>query len=444
MTADLKETWKHVLNSIRLDIKEEIFELWFKPIEPVELKDNILVLSVPNKFFIKWLNEKYLDLLENKIRESYKNDLKIEFVSQEKEKDSSTSEEIIPEEPARYGLGAFNPKYSFENFVVGQSNHFAYAAAKAVAHEPARAYNPLFIYGGVGLGKTHLLHAIGQEIKKKHPRLLVLYITSEKLTNEFINGLQNKTVSEFRAKFRTLDVLLIDDIQFIAGKEMIQQEFFHLFNTLYESKKQIVLTADCSPKDLKPLEERLQSRFQWGVVADIQSPDLETRVAILKKKATNENFMVVDEILYLIASKIRSNIRIMEGALIGIAAYASLTGKELTSDRAKEYLKTLINEEEEIPINLDKIQRIVSKYYNITPKEMISRRRNDSVAFPRMLAMYLTRTMTNLSTTEIGSKFGGRDHSTVMHASNRIQKQIHQDPFFNQLVNKMVKDIKEE
>ena len=441
----MRELWKQVINNLRIEIKEETYEMWFKPIEPIKMENNTLQLSVPNKFFVKWLGEKYQESLEKKVQEITGENIRLEFISQEKEKENAFSPEMIPEEePSRYGLGSFNPKYSFQNFVIGQSNHFAHAAAKAVAQEPGRAYNPLFIYGGVGLGKTHLLHAVGQEIKRKQPKFLVLYITSEKLTNEFIDALQNRTTMEFRTKYRTLDVLLIDDIQFIAGKEMMQQEFFHLFNSLYESRKQIILTADCSPKDLKPLEERLQSRFQWGVVADIQSPDIETRVAILKKKAENEHFAVSDEVLYLIASKIKSNIRIMEGALIGIAAYSSLTGKELNMERAKEYLKTLITEEEDMPVNLEKIQQVVARHYTITQKEMISRRRNDAVAFPRMLAMYLARTLTTHSTTEIGVKFGGRDHATVMYACNRIQKQIHQDPFFNQLVNKIIKDIKEE
>jgi len=444
MELNHQELWKKTLNNLRLEIKEETYELWFKPTEAVSVENNLLNVTVPNKFFVKWLDEKFKERIEKILKEISGSDIKINFISLEKEKEDNKSIESFQEFPVEKTLGFFNVKYSFENFVVGQSNYFAHAASLAVANEPGKAYNPLFIYGGVGLGKTHLLHAIGIKTKKNHPGLLVLYISSEKFTNELIDGLRNNKMTEFRSKYRTLDVLLVDDIQFIAGKEMIQQEFFHIFNSLYESRKQIVLTADCSPRDLSPLEDRLRSRFQWGVVADIQPPDLETRVAILKKKAENENFSIPDEVLYFIASRVKNNIRIMEGALIGIAAYSSLTGNEVTVETAKNYLKTLITEDEIRPVSVERIQEVVANYYNITQKDIVSKKRNESIAFPRMLAMYLTRTMTDLSTTEIGNKFGGRDHSTVMYACNKIQRQIKKDPFFSQLVNKIVKEIKEE
>jgi len=444
MTFDPQKIWKDAINTIRLQVKEETYELWLKHAKFLSFENNIFKIAVPNRYFVSWLDERFKEGFEKILNELTGMDLKVEFVSL-REEEQGEKEKIFDVEKSsvKTGFGIFNPKYSFENFVVGQSNYFAHAASVAVSNEPGRAYNPLFIYGGVGLGKTHLLHAIGMKTKTLHPNLLVLYITSEKFTNELVEALKNGEMSSFRSKYRTLDVLLIDDIQFIAGKEMIQQEFFHIFNSLYEARKQIVITSDKPPKDLSPLEERLRSRFQWGVVADIGPPDLETRVAILKKKTENENFTIPEEVIYYIASRIKDNVRTMEGALIGIAAYSSLTGEEVNIEFAKAYINTLIEEEEVKPVSIERIQEIVAKHYNISKKDIISKKREESVLFPRMLAMYLARNLTNLTLPEIGNKFGGRDPSVVLYACNKIQKQIKNDPFFSQLVNKIVKEIKE-
>ena len=314
----------------------------------------------------------------------------------------------------------------------------------AITKNPGRAYNPLFIYGGVGLGKTHLLNAVGIEIKKRFPSYNIIYVTSEKFTNDLIEYLKNNLMAEFRLKYRNVDILLIDDIQFIADKEMIQEEFFHTFNALYDRRKQIVITSDSSPKDLGSLEERLRSRFQWGVVADIQPPDLETRVAILKKKTEAEKINIPDDVLYYIASNIKSNIRTMEGAMLSIAAFASLTEMRITVDKAKEYLRTIISPSEiEKDITLERVQDIVCRHFNLRPSDMKSKRRTESIAFPRQVAMYLGRNLTNKSTIEIGAFFGGRDHSTVMYACNRIKTKILKDPYFLAMLNKITNQIKE-
>ncbi len=435
--------WKRVVNNLRLETSDETYKLWLEPAVATGLAEKNLLIKLPNKFFVRWLNEHYSERVNNLLRE-FNPELKVKFYTEKT--DEKGEQEDFRAEPSetRFLPSDFNTKYTFENFVEGQSNHFACAACKAITRSPGKAYNPLFIYGGVGLGKTHLLNAVGIEIKKRFPQYNIIYVTSEKFTNDFVEYLKNNLMSEFHLKYRNVDILLIDDIQFIANKEMIQEEFFHTFNTLYDRRKQIVITSDSSPKDLGTLEERLRSRFQWGVVADIQPPDLETRVAILKKKSEAEKINLPDDVLYYIASNIKTNIRTMEGAMLSIVAFASLTGTLVTIDIAKSYLRTIISPSEiERDITLDRIQEIVCQHFNLRPADMKSKKRTDSIAFPRQIAMYLARHLTKKSTIEIGAFFGGRDHSTVMYACNRIKEKISKDPYFTALLNKITNQIKE-
>jgi chromosomal replication initiator protein len=348
----------------------------------------------------------------------------------------------IPQAENAFNEEQFNPKYTFDSFVVGPSNRFVQAAAEAVAKDPGRAYNPLFIYGGVGLGKTHILHAVGHYVRQSRPGARVLYITSERFINEFIDALRFERMKDFRAEYRNLDCLLIDDIQFLVGKENSQEEFFYTFNALYDSRKQIVISSDRSPNETK-VGDRLLSRFEWGVIADIQAPDLETRIAILRKKAATENIFVPDDVILYIASQIRSNIRDLEGSLIRIVAFSSLTGTPLTVDAARETLKDIVSSSESARLILiEDIQEVVAKHFNLDLKDMRSKRRTDAIAFPRQIAMYLARTLTEQSTTEIGDGFGGKDHTAVMHACNKIKTKMSSDPYFTALVNKITQQIK--
>jgi chromosomal replication initiator protein len=334
-----------------------------------------------------------------------------------------------------------NPKYTFDSFVVGPSNRFAHAASLAICDSPAKAYNPLFIYGGVGLGKTHLMHAIGQRVIQKFPKYKILYISSEDFTNQLITAIQNRTTLKFREKYRSVDILLIDDIHFIAGKESTQEEFFHTFNSLYDAHKQIIVSSDRPPKEIQALEERLVSRFEWGLVTDIQPPDFETRIAILKKKSEKETIALPDDVFYFLAEKIRTNIRELEGALIRVVAYAKLIGREISVDLVKEILKDMISEGEK-KITIDLIQRKVSEYFDIKLSDMKVKRRSKAIAYPRQLAMYLTRHLTDYSLPEIGEQFGGRDHTTVLHAYERIEKDLKTKRGFKEVVDRLVQSIK--
>ncbi|MBU2528314.1 MAG: chromosomal replication initiator protein DnaA [Candidatus Omnitrophota bacterium] len=436
--------WKKIVNNLRLEITDETYKLWLEPAIPTSLEKDKLSVKVPNKFFVRWLSEHYCERIDN-ILKSSDPCLKVEFytdkVENKVEPDSVEAREL---NETLFLPKKFVSKYSFDNFVIGQSNHFAHAASLAITKNPGNTYNPLFLYGGVGLGKTHLLNAIGIEIKKHFPAFNIIYVTSEKFTNDLIEYLKNNRIAEFRIKYRNVDLLLIDDIQFLTGKEMIQQEFFHTFNALYDRRKQIVLSSDSSPKDMGSLEERLRSRFQWGVVADIQPPDLETRVAIIKKKIEAEKISIPDDVLYYIASNIKNNIRTLEGAILSIAAYSSLTETSITIEKAKEYLKTVITESDiEKDIGLDTIQSVVSNNFNLSVADLKGKKRTESVVFPRQIAMYLSRILTSYSTTEIGEFYGGRDHSTVLHAGNKIKNKITKDPYFAALLNKITKQVKE-
>ena len=334
-----------------------------------------------------------------------------------------------------------NPKYTFDSFVIGNSNRFAHAASLAVAESPAKAYNPLFIYGGVGLGKTHLMHAIGHYILQNNPNAKVVYVSSEKFTNELINAIKDDKNEEFRTKYRSVDVLLIDDIQFIAGKERTQEEFFHTFNTLHEANKQIILSSDRPPKEIPTLEDRLRSRFEWGLIADIQAPDFETRMAILKKKADVEKLNVPNEVMVYIATKIKSNIRELEGALIRIIAYSSLTNREVTVDLATEALKDIISNKQNKSITIDLIQDVVATYFNLRVEDLKSQRRTRNVAYPRQIAMYLSRKLTDMSLPKIGEEFGGRDHTTVIHAYEKISESLNKDESLEHTINDITKKL---
>jgi len=448
ITKTAEELWDGVQSVLKSQYKDETFNLWVKPLKARRWENNLLTLQVPNRFFSDWVKGNCQPQVETVLRDMLGHEAAIDFeVSQEiepilKQEEARVDPVPTPRPETRFTEDPFNPKYTFETFVVGPSNRFAQAAAEAVAKDPGRAYNPLFIYGGVGLGKTHILHAIGHRVHATKPNARVLYITSEKFINEFIDSLRFEKMKDFRAKYRNVDCLLIDDIQSLVGKENSQEEFFYTFNTLYDSHKQIVISSDRTPSEIK-VGNRLISRFEWGVVSDIQPPDLETRIAILRTKAQAERIFVPDDVILYIASQIRSNIRELEGSLIRIVAFSSLTGTPLTVDAARDILKDIASANDAgRPITIDRIQEVTARHFNLDLKDMRSKRRTDAIAFPRQIAMYLARTLTESSTTEIGDAFGGKDHTTVMHACNKIKGKMASDPYFVALINKISHEIK--
>lgn len=422
MASDIKEIWKEALGLLKDEMTSVSFSTWIEPIVPTSLENNVFSLEVPSEFNLGIINSRYKDLIQNALKIVTKRDIDVNlFVkSTEAPKKEKTSQQ---EQQSSY-VSLLNPKYTFDTFVIGSGNQLAHAAALAVAESPATAYNPLFIYGGVGLGKTHLMHAIGHYILEQYPTKKVLYTSSEKFTNELINAIKDDRNEEFRNKYRNIDVLLIDDIQFIGGKERTQEEFFHTFNALYEASKQIVLSSDKPPKEILTLEERLRSRFEWGLIADIQAPDMETRVAILRKKSQQEHYDIPDEVLYYIAENIESNIRELEGALNRVIAYASLTGSPITLELAQNCLKQLLSGKAKTNINYNTIMKVVARYYDISPDQLTTKKRSRDVAHPRQVAMYLCRELTDMSLPKIGQVFGGRDHTTVMHACEKIQEEM--------------------
>ena len=447
MDADLKKIWAKTLETIKSELSEVSFNTWIKSCEPISISSDTITISVPNSFTQDILDKRYKDLVANSIEVVCSKLYKIEFViaseafEKEEIKDSSSntsSKSIVVNDEMSSTL---NPKYTFNSFVIGNSNRFAHAASLAVAESPAKAYNPLFIYGGVGLGKTHLMHAIGHYILDNNPSAKVVYVSSEKFTNELINAIKDDKNEDFRNKYRNVDVLLIDDIQFIAGKERTQEEFFHTFNALHDANKQIILSSDRPPKEIPTLEDRLRSRFEWGLIADIQVPDFETRMAILKKKADVENLNVANEVMGYIATKIKSNIRELEGALIRIIAYSSLTNREVTVDLASEALKDIISKKQGKHITIDIIQDIVSSYFNLRVEDLKSQRRTRNVAYPRQIAMYLSRKLTDMSLPKIGEEFGGRDHTTVIHAYEKISENLKTDDSLQHTINDITKKL---
>jgi len=440
LKTSLQDIWEKTLAILEKELNQVSFQTWLKATKPISLTDSEVLIAVPNEFARNWLNTKYYDLVKETIDAVTQKDLEIEFiipgeVIPEKEKEKEGAKENKSRLFASFNL---NPRYTFDSFVVGNSNRFAHAASLAVAQNPGKTYNPLFLYGGVGLGKTHLMHAIGHFVKSLKQEKKVVYATSEQFTNELINAIRDDKTQEFRDKYRGVDVLLIDDIQFLIGKERTQEEFFHTFNTLYEANRQIVISSDRPPKDIHTLEQRLRSRFEWGLTTDIQPPDFETRVAILRKKADYDNLKLEDEILNYIASNIKSNIRELEGALNRVSAYAFLIHQELTLDLAREVLKDLMPEEAKKVLTVEDIQKAVAAYFKIEVKELKGKKRNQEIAYPRQIAMYLCRELTDTPLVKVGDSFGGRDHTTVMHACSRIGELITNDAS----VKKIIEDIK--
>ena len=391
-------------------------------------------MRVPNAQFKDWLAENYQAVITEALTEIGRADVQVVFDSE------PTASRAPPGEPAAGGSAtavALNPKYTFESFVVGSSNQFAHAAARAVAEIPSKSYNPLFLYGGVGLGKTHLMHAIGHYIQARNRHLNLLYISSDRFINEMINAIRFDRLPAFRQKYRSIDVLLVDDIQFIAGKDRTQEEFFHIFNALHDAQKQIVISSDCPPRQIPTLEERLHSRFEWGLIADIQPPDIETKVAILRKKAEAERVELPENVALFIASKVRTNIRELEGSLIRLIAYASLTGRDIDLALAQEILRDLLHTDDK-PITIEMIQKFVADHYNVKLTELKAKNNSKAVAEPRQIAMYLTKTLTDASLPEIGKGFGGKHHSTVIHSVRKIDTMRKRDPEFDRLINSFV------
>jgi chromosomal replication initiator protein len=450
MEISIKNLWQTVVDNIKESIPSEAFDLWIAPLNPLSLEDTVFTLGVPNIFFSQWLQEKQKENIEKILSESLQKPISLVFKEQQ---DLSQITETVVKAPEPSSLPAasrqkdqIDPRYVFETFVVGASNSFAQRSCEAVAKNPGQQFNPLFIYGGVGLGKTHLLHAIGNYVKQNNPSLRALYVTAEQFVSEFINIIRPSGFDDmktaFKNKYRTLDFLLIDDIQFLTDKEKTQEEFYYVFNTLYSSKKQVVISSDRPPKELT-IEERLMSRFLWGNTAEIQAPDLETRIAILRQKAIDEKIFVPDDVLTHIASQIKSNIRELEGSLLRISAFSHFTNTPLTVDSVQKILKDIIKPTDNTRITIDLIQKVTATEFNLDFKDMRSKKRTDAVAFPRQIAMYLARNMTDeFSTTEIGDAFGGRDHTTVMYAVEKIKKKIDSDPYFNAKINEIIKKIR--
>ena len=443
---ELEELWIKTLSLLEKQISVPEYRAWVENTQPLSLLDHRLTIAVPSELSREKIEKKYLEA----IRYAFQKVVGLDFPSLEiglVVKPSLLRGEEEIKDPfflGEEGKLSLNPRYTFSTFVVGNSNKFAHAAAVAVAENPAHSYNPLFIYGGVGLGKTHLMHAIAHHVISQNPGTRIVYASSEKFTNELINSIRDDQTEAFRQKYRHVDILLIDDIQFLAGKERTQEEFFHTFNTLHEAFKQIVLTSDRPPKEIPTLEDRLRSRFEWGLIADIQPPDLETRIAILSKKAEMEGLELPPDIIYFIANNIPSNIRELEGALIRIKAFCSLNKITPTLDIAQEVLKDLLPKPEISQIPISSIQKVVAEHFNIKPALMKAKKRTKEVAYPRQIAMYLARELTNYSLPSIGEEFGGRDHTTVLYAYEKVKKDMENNPQLFQEINKLIEKIREE
>jgi len=463
--------WDSILSLIKEKINHQSFDTWFEPITFLSNSNSVIYLTAPDKVFENWIIENYSEEISKALSDLGLSNYRIIFSFNDKGKQSNNfrnkdffdSQESIKASPSLVysgfddsGLDEFvstrfvdiepietplNQKYSFENFVVGSSNQFAHAAAQAVAAAPSKAYNPLFIYGGVGLGKTHLMHAIGHTIRSRNRHLRLVYISAEKFMNELINAIRYDKTLTFREKYRSIDVLLVDDIQFIAGKERTQEEFFHTFNALYDAQKQIVISSDCPPKEIPTLEERLHSRFEWGLLADIQPPDLETKVAILRRKAEIEKIELENDLALFIASKIKSNVRELEGSLVRLVAYSSLKKQPITLQLAQEVLRNIIDEDER-GISIETIQKVVASHYGLKVNDLKSKNNSRSIAIPRQVAMYLCKTLTKASLPEIGREFGGKHHTTVLHSVNKITSLYQTDKDFHRVINSLTSSLK--
>jgi len=469
--------WDRILASLEPKVNRQSFNTWLKPTQQLSLAQGNLQVEVPSLLFVDWIKKNYLALIEESARALDCGDLQVNFTSRQgagaqrhadlAAASRGVSPAAAPARHSRMGLrtmtvaataprplpaeaapaappilpsSGLNPRYTFDSFVVSNSNQLAHAAALAVAEQPSGAYNPLFVYGGVGLGKTHLMHAIGNAIGRALPGLKHLYITTESFMNDLINSIRFEKTLDFKERYRKVDLLLIDDIQFLAGKERTQEEFFHTFNALYESQKQIVLTCDCPPRDIPTLEERLRSRFEWGLIADIQPPDLETKVAILRKKAEAENVRLPEDVALFISSRIRSNIRELEGSLIRLVAFASLTGRAIDLDMAKETLKGLI-EDRSRSVTVEAIQKFVANYFHIKVTELKARNNSKHISFPRQVAMYLCKRLTGKSLPAIGAQFGGKHHTTVIHALRKIDALRAKDKDFDTLIGNLLESF---
>jgi len=429
--------WNQVLSRIETKVNRHSFYTWFRPTTLLEDSGERITIRVPNGLFRDWLTKHYTGVIKEAVTEVEREGMQVAFVidgetgtAVEKQTKKPGPDTPITGPPPR-GL---SPRYTFSSFVVGSSNQFAHAASVAVAEAPSRSYNPLYLYGGVGLGKTHLMHAIGQYLLDHSPSLKLTYISSERFMNEMINAVRYDRVLEFRERYRTMDVLLVDDVQFLAGKQGTQTEFFHTFNSLYDAQKQIIISSDCPPHEIPTLEERLRSRFEWGLIADIQPPDLETKIAILKKKAEAEAVPLADDVALYIAGRIKSNIRELEGSLIRLLAYASLTGSKISLSLAQDVLRNTL-ERDDRPVSIDMIQKFIANYYQLRVSDLKSRNSSKSVAFPRQIAMFLCKTLTNASLPQIGKSFGGKHHSTVIHSIRKIETLCKNDQEFHTLVN---------
>jgi len=431
--------WDKILQHMERRVNPHSFATWFRPTRQEGAENGKLVIRVPTRLFRKRLTETYGELLQAVLFEVGIPDTRLEFLCSEPE--AAAGAVALAAKQARLDFDSvdhqLSPRYIFDTFVVGASNQFAHAASLAVAEQPSKAYNPLFLYGGVGMGKTHLMQAVGHRIKKRNPSTRLTYISAEKFTNEVINSLRFDRMSSFRDRFRTVDVLLVDDIQFIAGKERTQEEFFHTFNALYEQQKQIVISSDCPPKEISAIEERLRSRFEWGLIADIQPPDLETKIAILQKKAESERVLLPDEVAEFIARSIKSNVRELEGALTRLLAYGSLTGADINLPTAQQVLKNIIATQEK-KVTIELIQKRVGEQFGLREQDLKMRSNSKAIAFPRQIAMYLVKQLTSASLPEIGRQFGGKHHTTVLHSIHKIDALRRSDKDLNRTLNKLL------
>ena len=446
---NISALWEQTLKTIEKKISKPSYETWLKSTKAESLQKDTLIITAPNEFARDWLESRYSDLISKTILDLTGAELTIKFVIPQSKHDSDVEIEAPKKKKPTANEGhddvpqsMLNSKYTFNTFVIGSGNRFAHAASLAVAEAPAKAYNPLFIYGGVGLGKTHLMHAIGHYVLDHNPSAKVVYLSSEKFTNEFINSIRDNKAVNFRNKYRNVDVLLIDDIQFLAGKEQTQEEFFHTFNSLHEDSKQIVISSDRPPKEIPTLEDRLRSRFEWGLITDITPPDLETRIAILRKKAKAEGLDISNEVMLYIANQIDTNIRELEGALIRVVAYSSLINKDINADLAAEALKDIIPTSKPRTITIYDIQQVVGEHFNVKLEDFKAKKRTKSVAFPRQIAMYLSRELTDFSLPKIGEEFGGRDHTTVIHAHEKISKLLNSDSSLQQQIQEIKEKLK--
>lgn len=442
----MKDYWLQILDRLKTEVDEECFRTWFSETGLVKVSEDEIIVKVPSRYYKEWITESFSDMLQDIQQKLSIDRFRLKFVV---DSESDANGYIRPEKVPAPGDGILapigdarlNPKYRFDTFVVGPCNQFPHAVAMAVVEKPFFTYNPVYFYGGVGLGKTHLMHAIGHTILHNNPHLKLVYISSERFMNEMINCIRHDKMLDFREKYRNIDVLLIDDIQFIAGKAQTQMEFFHTFNALYDNQKQIIISSDCHPKDIAKLEERLSSRFEWGIIADIEPPDLETRIAILQKKAEAENVNFPYDVLYYIADNLRSNVRELEGSLIRLIAYSSLTGESINLVLAKRVLTNITPPEQRV-VTVDRILKTVASYFKIKVQDIQSKNNSRSVSHPRHLAMYLTRQLTDHSLPKIGEAFGGKDHTTVLHAIRKIEQNKEKDMELRTVINKLTNLIR--